>query len=207
MARVSVIRNPSPRPKYRVASVTMKAMIARRVMNSAFNAPNTTPMPEHHRQRHAERPAAQDQLAPHRRRHKHDRADRQVHARRQQHKGHADGHDAGGGGLDQDVDEVVRLEEGRRQARRRPPAPRRRAAPRPGSAARKTSWSGRRNGSCASHSDGARRAGCVRGRIPAARLVSRISPRLITRMRSHMPISSSSSDEMISTPRPAPPGR
>ena len=73
----------------------MKAMIRSRVMNSAFTSAKDHPDEQDHPERQSQGRPAQRQLARNGRRHKHDRADRQIHAAGQQHERHAEGHNAG----------------------------------------------------------------------------------------------------------------
>ena len=176
-------------------------------MQKALTAPKTAPVdqPDNDRQRRRRtRSACRDlqQVAGRHRREVHVRADREVDAGGQQHEGHADGDDAGERRLLDDVQRVLGLEEIRRlqtedrrsttmkmiavACRSRKPVSRSRVDA--GHAATPCS----RNAA----------AGSARGRNRRAANSPTISPRLITRMRSHIAISSSISEEMKRTPAP-----
>ncbi len=130
----------------------------------------------------------------------HHRADREVDAGGQEHEDHADRGDADEGGVLDDVAEVVGAEEARRlQAE----IDQHRGEDQHGGVAEREGQ-GLFGQGLAGHASSSRKA-LARMRSVSKRSRSNsptISPRLITRMRSHMPVSSSSSEEMKRMPLP-----
>ena len=182
----------------------MNGMIRSRTMKKALIAPKQRARRDAGDERRPRRSHARvaHQEPGDQRREVHDRAHRKVDPRRQQHEGHADRGDADEARLLDDVGEVARAPESPASAARS-----RRRTARNIIARRVAQQRARRlrvavmPPSRLPPERGAR--GCAsRVEVAARRSSPTISPRLITRMRSHMPISSSSSEEMNRMPRP-----